>query len=352
MQKLEYSLPPINGLLSFPTEEIMQYWLNENLLDSPGLLMHIILGRILVFQLAKALPKNIDFDLDTALSLTTIYHATRQNADYGKSGIHIDSQINEFMKFHGDMDYALLRAREKWLSSAVIKGISDYLITPKTRENWYFPHETLQKEGKINWTETIPMLTSWLVVGVITRIDKRFNDLRARRSAEIGKLELPYWKAKIDAGESISLPKPIVDIALKDENYTSEADIISWIGSWIITDAVMGKWILDGYEEWANEAIAEYSKLIWVDDFYAFLEKEMDTLWDAEVEKKAKIKQEFELMLGRPLKDWEFIPYIEGIDLLYKRIRWLKADSTRKVYREKIERSMRNISRVVEKLGK
>jgi hypothetical protein len=47
----------------------------------------------------------------------------------------------------------------------------------------------------------------------------------------------------------------------------------------------------------------------------------MDTIGDAEPEKKAKIKNEFELMLGRPLNSGEFIPYIDGIDLLFKRMR-------------------------------
>ena len=60
--------------------------------------MHILLGRIVVFQMAKALPKDSDFDIDTAMSLTTEYHATRQSADYGKSGKHSDPKVNEFMQ--------------------------------------------------------------------------------------------------------------------------------------------------------------------------------------------------------------------------------------------------------------
>jgi hypothetical protein len=42
-------------------------------------------------------------------------------------------------------------------------GIRHYLINPAYRESGYFPHETLQKNGQINWTEAIPMLTSWLI---------------------------------------------------------------------------------------------------------------------------------------------------------------------------------------------
>ena len=58
-------------------------------------------------------------------------------------------------------------------------------------------------------------------------MNKRFDDLRSRRSAEIGKLELPYWKMKIDANEEVSLPQPIVDIATREGVYNDEADIIA-----------------------------------------------------------------------------------------------------------------------------
>ncbi len=71
-----------------------------------------MLCRVLVFQMAKALPKSIDFDMDTALSLTTIYHATRQAADYGRLGRHSDPLVNELMKTRGEMDYALNQAIE------------------------------------------------------------------------------------------------------------------------------------------------------------------------------------------------------------------------------------------------
>jgi hypothetical protein len=112
MNTKEYSLPPIHGILSFPSEEIMRYGLDHNLLNSPGLPMHIMLGRITVDALAKRLPKNVEFDIDTARSLTTVYHATRQAADYGKAGAHPDQEVNEFMKTHGDMEYAVMQAKK------------------------------------------------------------------------------------------------------------------------------------------------------------------------------------------------------------------------------------------------
>ena len=95
------------------------------------------------------------------------------------------------------MDYALQQAREHGLSPSVLQGIQHYLINPSSRESGYFPHETLSPNGKMNWTEAIPMLTSWLIAGAITHTDKRFKDLRDRRSEEIGKLELPYWQGQI-----------------------------------------------------------------------------------------------------------------------------------------------------------
>ena len=47
----------------------------------------------------------------------------------------------------------------------------------------------------------------------------------------------------------------------------------------------------------------------------------MDTIGDADPEKKTKIKHEFELMLGRKMNPGEFIPYVNGIELLFKRMR-------------------------------
>ena len=141
----------------------MRYGLDHNLLDSPGLPMHIMLGRMIVDALASALPEGVEFDIDTARSLTTVYHATRQSADYGKAGKHPDSKVNEFMQTHGDMEYALMQAERNSLSPAIIKGIRDYVNNPAHRENGYFPHETLVKNSVINWTEALPMLTSWLV---------------------------------------------------------------------------------------------------------------------------------------------------------------------------------------------
>lgn len=354
MDRQQYSLPEINWLLSFPTEEIMKYWLEHDLLDSPGLLMHIVLGRILVFQLAKWLPKDTEFDIDTALSLTTVYHATRQSADYGKAWKHPDANVNEFMKIHGDMEYALQQAETHWLNSLVVHGIRNYIINPQFRENGYFPHETLEKNGKINWTEALPMLTSWLVAGVITHTNKRFQDLRDRRSWEIGKLELPYWYEQIRSWKFVTLPEPIVAIALKESEseYKSEQDIIEGIRNQKVTNEIMGQWILDGYEEWANHIIVEYGKLTGIQDFYGFLEDWVDTLWWEQQEKKEKIKNAFEKMIGRKLAEDEFIPYIDGIDMLFRRIEWLKVEWTRALFQEKIRRNMENIERVTQMLEK
>jgi hypothetical protein len=44
--------------------------------------MHTFLCRILTLYLSKNLPNDIEIDLDLALSLTTIYHFSRQEADY------------------------------------------------------------------------------------------------------------------------------------------------------------------------------------------------------------------------------------------------------------------------------
>ena len=72
------------------------------------------------------------------------------------------------------------------------------------------------------------MLTSWLIAGAMTQTSKRFQDLRDRRSEEIGVIELQYWKHKIENGEKIDLPAPIVKTALADisMNYVDEVSII------------------------------------------------------------------------------------------------------------------------------
>lgn len=354
MEKQQYSLPDINWLLSFPTEEVMNYWIEHDILDLPWLLGHIMLCRTLVFQMAKALPKSIDFDMDTALSLTIVYHATRQAADYGKAWKHPDPLVNEFMKTRGDMDYALNQAIEHWFTVAITQWVWNYRINPNSREAWYFPHESLMKNWDIFWTEAIPMLTSWLVAWSITKTSIRFQDLRDRRSAEIGKLELPFWQKKISEWKDISLPRPIVDIALKDVvmKYTSEADIIDWIREGSVTNEIMWKWILDGYEEWANMVIFEYCKVAKIDDFYKFLEYWVDTVGDYRPEKKKEIKDSCEKMIGRPLNKDEFIPYIEWIDLIFKHIWWIRVDTTNEIYRQKLIRIMSNIERTVWLLSK
>lgn len=353
MEKQQYSLPDIDWLLSFPKEEIMKYWLDHQLLDSPGLMMHIILSRMLVFQMAKVLPKEVDFDIDTALSLTTVYHATRQAADNGKAGKHSDSEVNEFMKNNWDMDYALREAIGHWLNEGIVQWIQHYRINPTTR-NVYFPHESLEKNGQINWTETIPMLTSWLIPWAITKTSKRFQDLRDRRSGEIGKLELPYWKEKLNKWEKISLPRPIVNMALQDTEmaYKNENEIIVWIQDGTVTNEIMGKWILNWYEEWANRVFSEYERITGIDNFYTFLEKWIDMIENDDKIKKEAIKNAFEKMLWRNLTEDEFIPYIEGFDLLLKRIWWLKTEGTRELFRWKVRRNMENIERVIESISK
>jgi hypothetical protein len=354
MKKQHYSLPEINWLISFPTEEVMMFWIEHDILDSPWLLAHVMLCRALVFHMAKAISKNTYFDIDIALSLTTVYHATRQAADYGKLGKHHDPIVNEFMRTRWDMDYALNQAVEHWFSPAITYWVWNYRINPNSRESGYFPNESLMKEGNINWTEAIPMLTSWLVAWAITKVSIRFQDLRDRRSWEIGKLELPFWKNKILEWKKISLPKPITDIAIKDKtlHFKSEDDIIAWIQDWSVTNEILWKWILDWYEEWANMVIAEYCKICKINDFYKFLESGMDTIWDGRIDKKNDIKKSFERLLGRPITKDEFIPYVDWLDLVFNRIAWLKVDATRAIYQKKLIRIMSNIERVTTLLSK
>lgn len=352
MNKKRYSLPDIDWLLSFPTDEVMRYGISHDILDSPGLLTHVMLCRVLVFQLAKALPKNIPFNIDTALSLTTVYHATRQAADYGKVWKHPDPLVNEFMKTRWDMDFALNQAVEHWFHPDIVHWVANYRINPNSREAGYFPHESLSRNNVVNWTESIPMLTSWLVAGTITKTSIRFQDLRDRRSEEIGKLELPFWQKKIMDWEEVHLPEPIVAIATRESDYPDEDSIILWIKNGAINNAIMWKWILDWYEEWANMIIAEYCKLAGIDDFYKYLEDWVDVVGDARPWIKREIRTAFESLIGRPLGKNEFIPYVEWIDLVFKRIQWIKVASTRDLYHKKLTRIMSSAERTVWFLSK
>jgi hypothetical protein len=81
-------------------------------------------------------------DENIAIALNTIYHATRQKADFGREGKKSE-EINAFMQDHDDMDFALKQAIEhrcgdKKFDERIIKGIKDYRRNPRTRTS-YFP---------------------------------------------------------------------------------------------------------------------------------------------------------------------------------------------------------------------
>jgi hypothetical protein len=60
------------------------------------------------------------------------------------------------------MDFALFKAIEYKFDHKIIDGIQNFIINPLNRKA-YFPDETLEKNRKINLTQSIAMLASWLV---------------------------------------------------------------------------------------------------------------------------------------------------------------------------------------------
>lgn len=347
-KELKYSLPDFYWF-SFPTKDIINFWLEHNLVDSPWLLMHTFLCRILTLYLSKNLPNDIEIDLDLALSLTTIYHFSRQEADYWKIWKSKDEETNKFMEQNSDIDYAIFEAMKYWFDESIIEWTKHFIINPKTREN-YFPNETLETNWNINWTRAIPMLASWLTTWSIINTKKRFDDLKNRRSWEIWKLELDNIKEKLNSWINIWIPKQILDVAIRENNFDvkSENELLDLIKSWEITNEIMWLWILLWYEEYANKIINEYCKLCGIDDFYSFLTEWLCLVKDEE--EKNKIKLEFEKYLNRPLQEDEIIPYLPWIELVFKRLSFLKIKEFREKYKNRIIKILKNLESITNKL--
>ncbi len=253
------------------------------------------------------------------------------------------------MKQNSDIDYAIFKAIKYWFNESIIEWTKSFVINPKTREN-YFPNETLETNWNINWTRAIPMLASWLTTWSIINTKKRFDDLKNRRSWEIWKLELNNIKEKLNSWINISIPKQILDIAIRENNFDikTEKELINLIKSWIITDEIMWLWILIWYEEYANKIINNYCNLCGIDDFYSYIKEWLCLIKDEE--KKNKIKLEFEKYLNRPLQEDEIIPYFPWIELVFKRLSFLKIKEFREKYKNKIIKILKNLESVTNKL--
>jgi len=87
MDKNRYSLKPIaDDKLPLPTEELMQYGIENDVLESPGLMMHVVLSRIVTLAMIKKIQEHGEpIREDVAMVLNTAYHATRQKADFGRT---------------------------------------------------------------------------------------------------------------------------------------------------------------------------------------------------------------------------------------------------------------------------
>jgi hypothetical protein len=345
MEKQQYSLPPIADFLSLPWQKLMDHALKNRLMDSPWLLLHSLLCRIITYTLAKQLPSE-KVDVDTLLSLGLVSHSTRLIAEEGIQWIHPDPAMNEYMQNHSNIDFAYQDAISEWFSSEIIEWIQHFTGNPRTRMG-YFPHETMMNGGAINWTEALYQIASWSIAWWITTLDMRFDDLRARRSIDIWKLELDYIKEQIRMEGAYIVPEPIVRAAWISlgQDITSDTlkDMIQEEWS-IIDDKKLWEWMLNSYEEWADMVRKKYCEMVWVDDFDVFLREQMDAVSDPEM--KLKIHSSFESAIWRKLRDDEFFPAMPGIDLIYKRIWAMKMEWTKERARKNVERLMMNIDRV------
>lgn len=333
MDKSRYTLAPIaENRLPLPTEELMQYGIDNDVLDSPWLMMHVILSRIVTLSMIKKMKEGNHgntIDENVAMALNTVYHATRQRADFGREGKKSE-EINAFMQDHDDMDFALKQAIEhRWgdkkFDEGMIKGIKDYRRNPRTR-TWYFPQETLEKDWIIDRTETIPLLTSRLIAWPICSVEDRFLDLRTRRSEEIWKPELDYIIEQLQAKKDIRIAEPLLETAKQDTELAihNEEDLKNLIVSWKIDSKKMWVWMLDGYEERCKKAIAQFCEICHIDNFHARLKSDVQVVKDET--KVASMEDKFKTYLWRDLKSDEFIPHLPGIDIIYKRISRIKAE--------------------------
>lgn len=331
---------------------MMKFWLEHNLIESPWLLMHTFLCRIITLFLCKKLEENsnVKLDIDLALSLATIYHFTRQEADYWKSWNSKDNNINIFMKNHWDMEFAIERAKEYWLNNDIINWIGSYIINPSERKS-YFPNESLENNWNIDWNKSIPMISSWLVAWAISNTTNRFQDLKNRRSWEIWKLELDFINSNLLVNNNIQIAQSILEKAMdSDLKIENNQELINLIKKWLISNELIWIWILNWYEKWTNKVINMYCEICGIDDFYVFLKKWLNTVNNKNNEKI--IDEEFEKFLWRKLESYEFIPHLQWIELVFKRISKLKLEKNSNNYKRKISHILTNINQVVRRIKK
>lgn len=327
MQEQHFSLTTISDFLSLPWQRLMDHALKNRLTESPWLLLHSLLCRIVAYALAKNLPEKL-VNIDVLLSLGLVSHSTRVIADEGLKGVHINPNINQYMKTHSTLDFAYQDGIIESFPWEIQEWILHFINNPRTRVG-YFPHETIvNRKGEINWTEALYQISSWSIAGGITTLDKRFDDLRNRRSEEIWKLELDYIKEKIWTWENYRIPEPILNAAAQSLWYMVTSESLKSLiqGNIWVDNKKMWEWILNSYQVWANSVRKKYCELIWVADFDIFLRQQIDTVKDSHVHEK--IKNSFEWAIWRKLRDDEFFPTIPGMDLIYKRIWAMKVEST------------------------
>ncbi len=345
MNRLGYSLPPIADFLSLPWQRLIDHALKNRLMESSWLPLHILLCRIIAYALAKNLPPEM-VDIETLLSLGVVSHTTRVIADEWLLWRNRDPKINEYMQTHSNLDFARDDATQEWFPLWIIEWIHNFSVNPKTRSG-YFPHETMIKNWEINWTDALYQITSWSVAGAITTLHNRFDDLRARRSAEMWKLELDHMKEQIQNNSLYRVPSSILESASQDLGISiTNSEFINMVKSEnsVIDNKKLGEWILNGYEAWADMVRKKYCEIVWVDNFDVFLREQMDTVSDPGM--KLQIQDSFESAIWRKPRGDEFFPAMPGIDLIYKRIWAMKVEWTKERAKIKMERLMANIDRV------
>lgn len=346
MDTSKYTLTPIQDFLPLPWQRLMDHMLKNRLMESSGLPLHTLLCGIVAYHLAKNLPPEM-VDIETLLSLGVVSHATRVTADEGLAWKHADPKINKYMENHSNLDFAYEDAIQEGFPPWIIEWLHNFSVNPKTRSS-YFPHETMIKNWVINWTEALYQIASWSVVGGVTTLHARFDDLRTRRSAEVWKLELDFIKEQIQNCGRYVVPEPILQEASNELGIQITSSEISRMiinKESYLDDKRMGEWIFNGYESWADIVRKKYCEMVWVDNFDRFLRTQIDTISDPQM--REKINTTFESAIWRKLRDNEFCPTMSGIDLIYKRIWAMKVEATKEKAKIRMERLMGHIDRVI-----
>lgn len=172
--------------IPIPPQEMLNFVLEHETLDFKNLALHVLTTMVVADTIITALEKRneevapekgISIDRDTTLETIIAHYAIRPLGEAGVKG-EATQFVNEYMKTHKYTDLAILVATQSNLPLSIIQSMEEV-------EREGFPKKTIgpenpQRMGTIDWNVAMWQIATWLVVGTIVPIDKRFEDLITR----------------------------------------------------------------------------------------------------------------------------------------------------------------------------